>query len=61
VQNQDTQFVRPWIQQHSANGKSPLAKPVIIKEFGVQVGAQAGAGALCSLYAHSWWGHPPVR
>ena len=40
VQNQTAQFVGPWIQQHSADAKSPLEKPAIIKEYGSQVGGR---------------------
>lgn len=43
------EFVEKWIAQHSADAKSPLQRPAIIKEFGSAVrGAACGAG-LCSL------------
>lgn len=31
-------FAESWIAQHSADAKSPLQRPAIIKEFGAAVG-----------------------
>jgi hypothetical protein len=33
----DVTFINSWITQHSSDAKTPLAKPAIIKETGMQV------------------------
>ena len=34
----NTAWIDAWIDQHAGDAKSPLAKPIIIKELGAQVG-----------------------
>lgn len=53
----DVPFVDAWIQRHAADARSaPLVKPAIIKELGMQVGAEGGSTHAAACYGRQHGG-----